>query len=103
MTLLERTINNLGVKGTIQHNGERIRLVCLIRAEDRRPFQAIWYSEKEAYLVAVDENGHFFLRHSGGYIFKLDSITQKEEHIAKSETDFLRSIDWDEPENVIEK
>ncbi|MEW7280379.1 hypothetical protein ABW636_17445 [Aquimarina sp. 2201CG1-2-11] len=95
MTLLEQTINNLGVKGTIQHNGQRIRLVCLIHTKDRRPFQADWYKGKESYLVAVDENGHFFLRHSGGYIFKLDPNTKKEEQIAKGENEFINMIGWD--------
>jgi len=103
MNLLEKIIHNLGFKRTIHHNGQLLKLVCLIREEDRRPFQADWYKGKESYLIAVDENGHFFLRHSGGYIFKLDPVTKEEERIAKSETNFLNSIDWDEPETFIKK
>ncbi|WP_299247467.1 hypothetical protein [uncultured Aquimarina sp.] len=95
MTPLEKTINNLGLIRTIRHNEQVYKLICLIRTEDRRPFQADWYQGKESYLVAVDENGHFFLRHSGGYIFRLDPNTKKEEQIAKSEIEFINMIVWD--------
>ncbi len=103
MNLLEKTIHNLGHKRTIRHNEQLLKLVCLIRTEDRRPFQADWYKGKESYLIGVDENGHFFLRDSGGSVFKLDPLTQEKEHMARSETNFLNNIEWDEPETFIQK
>ena len=93
MNKLEKTIKNLGIRRTINFNNQVFKLICLLREEDRRPFQAEWWRGKESYLIAVDENGNFFLRHSGGHIFRLDPISKNEEIIAKSESEFLDMIE----------
>lgn len=92
---LENTIHNLGIKRTINFNGKIIKLACLLREEDRRPFQADWWKGKQSYLVAVDDNGNFILRHSGGYIFRIQPADMEEEILAKSEGEFISMIDWD--------
>jgi len=96
MNQLEKAIHNLGLKRTIHFNNQVFKLVCLIREEDKRPFQATWWKKKEVTLIAVDERGHFFLRHANGSVFSLDPVTKKEESIVKSEKEFINMIDWDE-------
>ncbi len=93
---LEKAIKNLGIRRTIDFDGERIKLACLLRQEDRRPFQAEWWKGKQSYMVAVDDNGNFFLKHSGGYIFRINPLTRKEETLARSESEFLGMINWDD-------
>lgn len=92
---LENAIKNLGIKRTINFNGETIKIACLLRQEDRRPFQAEWWKGKQSYMIAVDDNGNFILRHCGGYIFRISPATMKEETLAKSEVEFLSMINWD--------
>lgn len=96
MSPLEKAIHNLGLKGTLNYNDKTLKLVCLIRTEDRRPFRVKWWNKSESYLIAVTENGHFLLRHSGGAIFKLDPLTKEEETIAISEKEFINRITWNE-------
>ena len=36
---LENAIKNLGIKRVINFNGTELRLACLLREEDRRPFR----------------------------------------------------------------
>jgi len=93
---LENAIKNLGIKRTIDFGGEIVKLACLLRQEDRRPFQAEWWKGKQSYMVAIDDNGNFYLKHSGGYIFRTNPVTKKEETFAKSEGEFLSMINWDE-------
>ena len=89
---LENSIKNLGIKRVINFNGTELKLACLLRQEDRRPFQAEWWKGKQSYMVAVDDNGHFYLRHCGGCIFKIDPVTQQQETLAKNEEEFLSMI-----------
>jgi len=89
---LENAIYNLGLKRTISFNNQELKLACLLREEDRRPFQADWWKGKQSSMVAADDNGHFYLRHSGGYIFKVDPVSKEEEIIAKNEREFLSMI-----------
>lgn len=91
--LLSKAINNLAFYNKIIFNDKEIRLICLIREEDRRPFHATWWKGKELYLIAVDEIGCLFLRHSGGYILKIDPRSLSEEIIAKSEAQFIGMIE----------
>ncbi|MEM7358928.1 MAG: hypothetical protein AAF431_07520 [Pseudomonadota bacterium] len=93
---LENAIKHLGVKRLIEFNGERIKLACLLRSEDRRPFRAEWWKGKESYLIAVDDNANFYLRHCGGYVFRTNPTGAIEETLAKSETEFLSMIDWED-------
>lgn len=92
---LEIAINNLGIKRVINFNGAVLKLACLLREEDRRPFQAEWWKGKQSYIIAVDDSGHFYLRHSGGYIFKVDPVSQEQETLAKNEEEFLSMICMD--------
>ena len=92
---LEKAIKNLGVSRTINFNGNMIKLACLLRKEDRRPFQAEWWKGKQSYLIAVDDDGNFILSHSGGYIFRVKAKSSEEEILAKCEKDFLRMIEMD--------
>ena len=103
MTVLEKAIHNLSFKNTIRFNGKLFKLVCLIRDEDRRPFTAEWWRGKEVYLIAVDEKGCFFMRHSSGMVFRVDPLTKQEEIIAKSINEFIRMIEWDDSTNVVNK
>jgi hypothetical protein len=93
---LEKCIQNLGVRRSISFEGSVFKLACLVRDEDRRPFQAPWYKGKQSYLVAVDDDGNFYLRHSGGYIFRASPNSSEQLTIAKSEEEFLSMLDWDE-------
>ncbi len=93
---LLNAIKNLGFKRTIEFNGEVIKLACLLREEDRRPFQASWWKGKQSYLIAADDNGYFYLRHSGGYIFRSNRDTLNEDIVAKSEGEFLSMIRLDD-------
>ena len=92
---LENAIKNLGFKRVINFNGTELRLACLLREEDRRPFQAEWWKGKQSYMVAADDNGHFYLPHCGGYIFKIDPVTKQQETLAKNEEEFLSMICMD--------
>jgi len=92
---LENSIKNLGIKRVINFNGTVLKLACLLREEDRRPFQAEWWKGKQSYMIAVDDNGHFYLRHCGGYIFKVDPVTKQQEILAKNEEEFLSMIFMD--------
>lgn len=56
---LEKYIKDLSEKRFVDFNGEKIKLACLLREEDRRPFQAEWWKGKYYYLVAEYENGNF--------------------------------------------
>lgn len=89
---LEKAIKDIGWKRTVDINSEKIKLACLIREEDRRPFQADWWKGKQSYIVAVDDNGNFILRHCGGYIFRIHPKSESEEVLAKSEGEFLSMI-----------
>lgn len=91
----DNVINKLGFKRTIHFNDQVFNLACVLRDEDRRPFQAEWWKGKEAYLVAVDDNGHLYLRHCGGYIFKIDPVSKNELILAKNESEFLSMITAD--------
>lgn len=93
---LTNAIKNLGFKRTIDLKDEKIKLACLLQEEDRRPFQAHWWKGKQSYLIAVDDNGNFYLRHSGGYIFRTNRETPQEEILAKSEGEFLSMLQLDD-------
>lgn len=95
-TQLEKAIKNLGIKRTIDFGGETIKLACLLREDDRRTFQAEWWKGKQSYMVAVDDNGNFYLKHCGGYIFRTNPVTKEQEILAKSEGEFLSMISSDD-------
>ncbi|MFC6634289.1 hypothetical protein [Microbulbifer taiwanensis] len=92
MSQIESVIKNLGVKRVVDLGGTEVRLACLLREEDRRTFQAEWWRGKQSSLIAVDDNGNFFLRHSGGHILHIDQQDKSEALVAKSETEFLNMI-----------
>jgi len=93
---LINSIKNLGYKRKIIFKNNELKLACLIRQEDRRPFQADWWKGKQSSLIAVDDNGHFYLHHCGGYILKVDPVSKEEETISKSEGEFLSMISLDD-------
>lgn len=94
MRRIEKAIKNLGVERTVRIDDSKVQLACLIRPDDRRPFQAPWWKGKQCYLVAVDDDGNFFLRHPGGSIIYWNHKKQEEQTIARSEDDFLGMIEW---------
>ncbi|MHC9510500.1 hypothetical protein [Kangiella sp. M94] len=96
MSQIEKAIKNLGIKRTVNLTGKSIQLACLIREEDRRPFNAVWWKGKESYLMAVDDDGNFLLRHCGGYVIYWDHSKRHEEVVAKSENEFLTMIEFGE-------
>lgn len=92
---LEKAIDNLGVKRLIRFQDYTFKLACLIRESDRRPLQAGWWRGKQVSLIAVDDDGNFFLRHPGGQIIYLDQLNKLEVIVAKSESDFLKMLELD--------
>ena len=89
-----RAIRDLGIRNRAGvGDGRRVRLVCLIRLEDTRPFRAPWWTGKDVSLLAVDVDGNFALRHCGGQILFWDRESQATSTIAPSLLDFVESID----------
>jgi hypothetical protein len=86
---MEKAIKNLRVCHTIRY-GKRILIVaCLIREPDWRPLKARWWRQKEAYIIGVDVDGNFFLRHCDGSVRYWDHKTQSDFVIAPSVRDFV--------------
>ena len=96
MNPLDTAIQNLGIKRSINIGGENINLACLLRDEDTRPLQAKWWKGKQSTLLAVDDDGNFILRHSGGHVIYWNHAQQSEKTIAKSVSDFIKMIEQGE-------
>ena len=86
---IDTAIRNLGMCHEIRY-GERILTVaCLIREADWRPLKAPWWRQKDAYIIGVDLDGNFFLRHCDGSVRYWDHKTQSDSLIAPSVRDFV--------------
>lgn len=96
MSPLDKAIQNLGIKRSVNIEGHSVNLACLLRDEDTRPFQAKWWKGKQSTLLAVDDDGNFFLRHSGGYVIYWSHAEQSEKIVAKSVSDFVQMIEQGE-------
>ena len=90
----DRAVRDLGVRNRIDLGEIQTQLACLIRPEDMRPFAAPWWTGKEAYLMAVDFDGNFILRHSGGRVLYCDRTTKEVTEIAGSVAEFIAYLDW---------
>ena len=90
---VERARVNLWAKNRFRHGDTTLIVACLIRPEDTRPLRVPWWRGKEVYLIGVEENGNFFLRHCDGSVRYWDHRKQQDEVIAKSVNDFVGALE----------
>jgi len=80
---------NLWLRNIFLYGGEKIVLACLIRDEDTRPLKVPWWKRKEVYLIGVDLDGNFLLRHCDVSVRYWDHEAQSEQKIASSVDDLV--------------
>ena len=85
--LLDNAIANLPFKPIFKHEDQDLQLVCLLK--NTPPLKAHWHKGKQVHLLAVDVNGHFFLRLSSGAIRYWNHQTRTGVTVSKSITDFI--------------
>ena len=83
---------NLWHKGTFLLGEKKIVMASLIRDEDTRPLKVPWWRGKEIYLIGVDVNGNFLLRHCDGSVRYWSHETQSEQKIALSVHEFVSGL-----------
>lgn len=91
--LVDRAVRQLGVRRTFRRDGRTITLACLIRDDDQRPLRASWWKGKEVTVIAVDLDGNFLLRHSGGSVRIWDHRAQAETVVAPSVREFVEALE----------
>ena len=84
--------NNLWLRNTYLSDAKKIIVACLIRDEDTRPLTAPWWKGKEVYLIGVDLDGNFLLRHCDGSVRYWNHETQSEQIIASSVREFVSGL-----------
>ncbi len=93
---IERAIKNLWLKRTFYHGEKKLIVACLLRSDDYRPLKAPWWRGKEVYLMGVDLNGNFFLRHCDGSVRYWDHAKQADEVVSSSVKDFVNHLREDD-------
>lgn len=90
---IDRAHAQLFLRRTFRHDGRAMTIALLVRDADRRPLDAPWWLGKEVSILAVDLDGNFFLRHSGGAVLYWDHRLQTDTVIASSVREFLARIE----------
>lgn len=88
----EKARENLWFRNTYLYGATKIVLACLIRDEDTRPLKAPWWKGKEVYLIGVDLDGNFVLRHCDGSVRYWRHETQSEKTISPSVREFVSRL-----------
>ena len=86
---VEKARKELWHKNRFRYGDELLTVVCLLPPEDARPLKAEWWRGKEVNLIAVEENGNFFLRHCDGTVRYWRHAEQEDEIVAKSVREFV--------------
>ena len=94
--LLEKAIQEIGLKRKYEHDGSTYIVAFLIREEDQRPLSAPWWTGKLASVVGADIDGNFFIHQSSGKVLFWNHSAQKETEIANSLKEFLNGLQFDE-------
>lgn len=68
-------------------------IALLVRDADMRPLDAPWWRGKQVSIIAVDLDGNFFLRHSGGAVLYWDHRLQTETVVAPRVREFVERIE----------
>jgi hypothetical protein len=89
---LNRAVDNIGWRRTLQLRERKIEIACLIRPADWRPLEAPWWRGKEVCIIGADIDGNFLLRHCDGSIRHWDHRLQTDALVAKSVLEFARLI-----------
>ena len=90
--VIDRAIRDLFMRHVFTHDGRDITIVLLVRKADIRPLKAPWWHGPEVSIVAVDVDGNFFLRHSGGSVRYWNHRTQSETLVAPSIRAFVAAL-----------
>jgi hypothetical protein len=90
---LDRAVKALGVRRTFRKDDWTVELAVLVRASDQRPLDAPWWRGKEVYVIGIDLDGNFLLRHCDGSVRYWRHREQNDVIVAKSMREFLQHID----------
>ena len=88
----DRAVDHVGWCNTINIDGRKVKIACLVRVADWRPLSASWWHGKQVCVVGADTDGNFFLRHPSGSILYWDHRLQKDVIVAKSANEFASLI-----------
>ena len=89
---LDRAVAAFHVRRTFRKEGRAIELALLLRTADLRPLVAPWWRGKEVYILAVDLDGNFFLRHCDGSVRYWQHRLQADVAVARSVREFVEDI-----------
>lgn len=95
MNLLDKAINNLGLKRKYSYNGVNYVISFLVRDSDQRPLSAPWWKDKSATIIGADINGNFFIHHCNGKVLYWNHAEKNSVAIANSLKDFLNGLEFD--------
>ncbi len=87
---LEKAARLLALNNSFVLEDRKTQIVAII--PDMRPLDAPWRKGKEAYLIAVDVDGNFFLRHCDGSVRYWNHKTQTDTNASKSLKEFVSLI-----------
>ncbi|MGN7437244.1 MAG: hypothetical protein ACTHOO_01275 [Alcanivorax sp.] len=87
---LEKAVKLLPLNDTFALEDRKAQIVAIM--PDMRPLDAPWWTGKEVYLIAVDVDGNFFLRHCDGSVRYWDHKTQTDVTVSKSLKEFVKLI-----------
>jgi len=90
---LEKAAANIAFTPIFEFEDKEIHVVCLLSWSP--PLVAHWYSGKQASILAVDVDGNFFLRLSGGAVSYWNHAAKKSVEISPSVREFVSQLRGD--------
>ncbi len=87
---LEKAARLLALNNSFVLEDRKAQIVAII--PDMKLLDAPWWKGKEAYLIAVDVDGNFFLRHCDGSVRYWNHKTQTDTTVSKSLKEFVSLI-----------
>ncbi|MCH9693466.1 MAG: hypothetical protein K0U72_03060 [Gammaproteobacteria bacterium] len=92
---VEKARKNLWYKNQFRLGDEVLTVLCLLPSSERRVIKADWWhgKGKQVSILAIEENGNFFLRHPSGEVLYWNHSEQKDIAVAKSVVEFVRSFE----------
>jgi len=88
--IMTKAVAELPFKPIFEFQGEEIQVVCLL--PNNPPLDAYWQKGKQVHLIAVDVDGNFFLRHSGGGVSYWNHHSKTEIEVSGSVKDFVSQL-----------
>lgn len=89
---VERAIKRLWDKNLFPFHDGFLKIIHILPPFSSRPLRMSWWRGRDVSLIAIEENGNFFLRHCDGSVRYWIHADQRSEVVTASVKGFVRAL-----------